>query len=240
MSDDNAFAPGSDFDRGSNDYDSEPAEPEIRSILDRSWLIARSNGAVLLSAFVVLFVIQLAAGGVGAALGVWGAIDPDMYWTSTGISVGVGFVLGFFITFLQLGFYRIVLHIDRAEAADVGMLVGETDKYAQAAIAFVIIYFSVQIGSLLCIIPGWIVAFLTSFTYIAMVDEDLDAFEALQRSVDITTKNAGLWFGMVLVYIAVTLGMLCLTLGLTLPVLMIAAPVVQVVTWRAMKAAEQY
>ncbi|MCB9676873.1 MAG: hypothetical protein H6737_17290 [Alphaproteobacteria bacterium] len=239
MSDDNAFAPGSDFDRGAQlDYDATPAPLDLMPILERSWMVAKANMSVLLPAFAVLFIVQMAAVGVSISMGVWGAIDESMYWPTTGFNLIFGFFFGFVVTFLNLGYIRILLHLDRAEEADAGMLIGEGGKFAQAAIAFVIIYLGLQIGNLMCVLPGLAVAYLTSFTYIAMVDEDLDAFEALQRSMNVCIEQAGILIVLLLVYIAATFGAFCLTAGLGLPLLMAAVPLVQVVTWRAIKAIE--
>ncbi|MEZ4315851.1 MAG: hypothetical protein R3F61_00030 [Myxococcota bacterium] len=236
MSDDNAFAPGSDFDRSQLDYDATPAAPDVMPILERSWMIAKANLGVLMPAFIVMFIVQMAAVGVAVSAAAWGTIEPDMYWPTTGFNLVFGFLFGFFVTFLNLGYVRILLRIDSAQEADAGMLVGETGKFLQAAIAFAIIYIGLQIGNLMCLVPGWIVAYVTSFTYVAMVDEDLDAMEALSRSASFTIDNVGLVAVLVLVYFAAVLAS-CLTAGLALPLVAAAVPLVQVVAWRAVKGA---
>lgn len=61
----------------------------------------------------------------------------------------------------------------------------------QVVLAALIVGFATTIGFFLLIIPGIIIAFLTSFTTVFLVDRNLGAIDAIRASFDFTRNNVG-------------------------------------------------
>lgn len=71
-------------------------------------------------------------------------------------------------------------------------------KLGDVVIASLLIGIATFVGFILCVLPGLLVMFLTSYTLYFLMDRDeLGAIDAIKASIDFTMKNAGnviLWF----------------------------------------------
>lgn len=115
-----------------------------------------------------------------------------------GLASGVIFVV---YQLLVAGLYRGALRVTDGQDFSVGQMFEGYDK-AQVLIASLIIAVGVAIGTVLCYLPGLIVAFLTSYTMLFIIDRQLSAWDAIKASYEFVTKNLG---GTLLYYVLAVL-----------------------------------
>lgn len=105
----------------------------------------------------------------------------------SGLAEGVFFV---FAQLLAAGLYRGALKVADGQGFSVGEMFQGYDK-AQVVIAALLIAIGTAIGTILCYIPGLIVGFLTFFTIMFVVDQQLSAVDAIKASYKLVTENLG-------------------------------------------------
>jgi uncharacterized membrane protein len=138
------------------------------------------------------------------------------------LGAGLGAALiSLFAQIMLAGIYRGALRLIDGEDFGLGQLF---EGYSKAQVIFASIFISVATGiaTILCYLPGVLIAFLTSFTLFFIVDQEMEAAEAIAASVKMVWHH----FGIVLVFFI--LGAICLALGFIALVvgLLVAAPVV--------------
>ena len=195
-------------------------------------------GQILLAVLIlvgVLIVIQIVGYFIGQAV----ACDPSVKFTDNGIETedcGGIFTVQNIVSWLfsliswvisliiGAGIVRAALDITEGRELEAGTVL-KPHKLTEVVIASVLIGIATFIGFILCIIPGILVAFFTSYTlYFLMDREDLGAVDAIKASFEFTKNNAGnviLWFLISLV--AWFVGALLCGIGLiiALPVILI-------------------
>jgi uncharacterized membrane protein len=119
------------------------------------------------------------------------------------------------------GIYRGALRVMDGEGFSLGQLF-EGYKKMQVVLAAIFIAVATGIATVLCFLPGILIAFLTSFTLFFIVDQQLEAAEAIAESVKMVWHNfwAVLLFG-ILAFICLVIGTIALLIGL-----LVAVPVV--------------
>jgi uncharacterized membrane protein len=103
----------------------------------------------------------------------------------TGLAEGIFFV---FAQLLAAGLYRGALRVTDGQDFKVGDMFQGYDK-AQVVIAALLIAIGTAIGTVLCYIPGLIVGFLTFFTIMFVVDQQMSAIDAIKASYKLVTEN---------------------------------------------------
>ncbi len=116
------------------------------------------------------------------------------------------------------------LELTRGGRLEVGSAFSGID-WGQVIIAALIIGAATFVGLVLCILPGLVVIFLTSYTLYFVVDHKLPAVDAIRASVSLVTRNLGplilFFLASVLAYIVGTCA--CLVgLLVAIPVVVIA------------------
>ena len=119
------------------------------------------------------------------------------------------------------GIYRGALRVMDGEGFSLGQLF---DGYSKMHVILASIFISVATGiaTVLCYLPGVLIAFLTSFTLFFIVDQEMEAAEAIAASVKMVWHNFGktlLFF--LLAAIVVLIGAILCGVGL-----LVAVPVV--------------
>jgi len=113
----------------------------------------------------------------------------------------------------------------RAEFAD---LFAGFNFFVPTLVASLIISLFVSLGTLLCLIPGLIVAAMFKFTYLFIVDKRMDFWPAMQASHAVVKNDyfGFTWF-LILAFLVNVLGFLCLIVGLlvTVPITFAAVTV---------------
>jgi uncharacterized membrane protein len=106
----------------------------------------------------------------------------------------------------------------RAEFSD---LFKGFDYFVPALVASLIIAVFVLCGTILCIIPGLVVAAMYKFTYLFIVDKRMDFWPAMQASHEIVKRDyVGFTLFLILMALVNLLGVLCCIVGIfvTIPV----------------------
>ena len=130
-------------------------------------------------------------------------------------------LLTLFAQIMLAGIYRGALRVMDGEGFSLGQLF---EGYNKMQVVFAAIFIAVATGiaTVLCFLPGILIAFLTSFTLFFIVDQQLEAAEAIAASVKMVWHNFGhvlLFF--ILAAICVVIGFIALIVGL-----LVAVPVV--------------
>ena len=122
---------------------------------------------------------------------------------------------------LLAGIYRGATLVADGEDFSLGQLLEGFSK-THVILASIFISIATGIATVLCFLPGLLIAFLTSFTLFFIVDQQLEAAEAIAESVKMVWHN----FGKVLLFailaaIVLAIGFIVLIVGL-----LVAVPVV--------------
>jgi uncharacterized membrane protein len=136
-----------------------------------------------------------------------------------------GLVVSLVTQALGAGLIKNALNIVDGKPASVGEI-GRWATNGQVLTAALIIAVATFVGTLLCYIPGLIVAFLLNWTMFFVVDQDMKAVDAVKASVNFVTSHLGdtIVFWLLGVVTIIVGAILCLVgLLVAVPVLLIAA-----------------
>ena len=124
-------------------------------------------------------------------------------------------LIGFVISgAIYVGINRAILGILAGKVPDIGMMFGSFDRFAQALLMTIIVTVVVGFGTVLCIVPGIIIAIMWMFGSVILADTQLDFWPALQASVALTEGYRWQLFLLMLANILVIiLGLLVLCVG---------------------------
>lgn len=138
---------------------------------------------------------------------------------------GIQMIVMFLYSYLvQAGFTRAGLAITRGEQIEAKTLLS-SDKLAQVLLGGVVMAIGTAIGSMLCIIPGLIIAFFGQFFVFFVIDRNMGGIDAIKASFGFVNKNLGTLIGLFLAEIlAIFVGALICGIGLivAVPVVIIA------------------
>jgi uncharacterized membrane protein len=203
-------------------YDDGPGRYRPRAALSYGWEKFADSPATLMVPMIVVFVGLVVAGLALQLVLVWVPLGSG----ATGGLLLAGVLTGVMFLVYQLlaaGLYRGALRVVDGRPFGIGELVEGWDK-TQVAIAGVLTAVAVGVGTVLCVVPGLVVAFLTQFTLLFVVDRGLSAVHALRASVRLVAGHPGATLVFYLLGAAVTLlGALLCGVGLlvTVPVVLI-------------------
>jgi uncharacterized membrane protein len=120
---------------------------------------------------------------------------------------------------LQVGFHLHIMKRMYNKRSDIGDLFKGFDYFVPAFVAALLIGIFVFVGSLLCIIPGLVVAAVCKFTYLFILDKRMDFWPAIEASHNVTKND---YFGFTIFLLALAginvLGFLCCIVGLLVTV----------------------
>ena len=148
---------------------------------------------------------------------------------------GPNFLLRLFVTalitglvtvawsFAAAGLYKGALAVVDGKQFSAGQMFEGWDK-GQVAIAAILIGIATAIGSFLCYVPGLIVGFLMMFTLLFIVDQQMQAIDAIKASIKLVTDNLGqtiVWALLAIVVYIVGLVVCCVGLLVAIPIILI-------------------
>ena len=205
------------------------------------WNKFTQNLGQILVAVVILVAILIAIQLLGFFIGRAAACDPKVEFTENGIQTedcGGIFTAQNIVSWLfslvawivsmiiGAGLVRGALDITEGRQLDPGTLL-RPNKLGEVIIASLVVGVLTFVGFILCVIPGILVAFFTSYTlYFLMDRQELGAMDAIRASFDFTRNNAAnviLWF--LLSLVAWFVGALLCGIGL-----IVAVPVILIGT----------
>ena len=176
------------------------------------WNKFTANVGQILLAVVILVGVIIVLQVIGYLIGQAVACDPKVEFTDNGIKTedcGGVFVAQNIVSWLfsliswvismiiGAGIVRAALDITEGRQLEASTIL-KPHKLGDVIIASVVIGVATFIGFILCVIPGLLVAFFTSYTlYFLMDRQEMKAMDAIRASFDFTKNNAGnviLWF----------------------------------------------
>lgn len=172
------------------------------------WGTLRDNLVPLLAITAVYVLVELLVGGVGTGLETAAGAGPAAIFVVEGVlSLVVSAPLG-------AGLWYAYLETTRGTEPEVGDLLDGYDRFADIVLATVIVAVAVGIGLLLLIIPGIYIAIRLAFAPLLVMDEDLDAWEAVKESGDRTAGESLSLLGLLAASVVIVLvGLMLLFVG---------------------------
>lgn len=194
-----------------------PAAPgsggySVGNAFSYGWNKFTQNLGQILLAIVVLVAILIAIQLVGFFIGRAVACDPEVTFTDNGIKTedcGGIFIAQNIVSWLfsliawvvsmiiGAGIVRGALDITEGRQLEASTLL-KPNKLGEVIIASLITGILTFVGFILCVIPGFLVMFFTSYTlYFLMDRREMGAVDAIKASFEFTKNNAGnviLWF----------------------------------------------
>ncbi len=167
--------------------------------------------------------------GVKAQPGRWIGAGWDMVKADIGIYVLLALVFSLLSGMvpiiiqgpLMVGFHIFCIKKILNRPAEFADLFKGFNFFVPALVASLVISLFVTVGTLLCIIPGLVVAAMYKFTYLFIVDKRMDFWPAMQASHAVV-KNDYFGFTMFLLLMALVnlLGLICCIVGVfvTIPI----------------------
>jgi uncharacterized membrane protein len=190
-------------------------------------------GAVALPIAVGFLITGLPAGIVYAGVMVVmqtmaSEIDPDFIGLVSSAGMGlVGLLFWLVGAYMAGGFITLALKAARGQPTAFGDLFSGGRYLGRFLVAGIVGGIAVSIGLVLCLVPGYIVAYGLSLAGFLMVDQDLSGVDALKRSWELTKGHKVNIFIFHLIGIAVAIaGELACLIGLylvSLPMTLIGA-----------------
>jgi uncharacterized membrane protein len=202
--------------------DGGPGSYRPRAALSYGWEKFADSPATLMVPMIVVFV-GLVVAGLGLEILL---VHVPLGSGATGglLVTGVFSALMFLVyQLLAAGLYRGALRVVDGGSFAIGELFSGWDK-TQVVVASLLTAGAVGVGTILCVVPGLVIAFLTQFSLLFVVDRGLPAVDAIRASVTLVTGNLGSTAVFYLLSAAVTaLGALLCGVGLlvTVPVVLI-------------------
>jgi len=117
---------------------------------------------------------------------------------------------------LMAGFHIACIRKMMSGKTEVGDLFKAFNRFGPTLLACLVVTVFTFLGSLLCLIPGFVVAAMYMFTYLFIVDKKLDFWPAMQASHELVKKD---YFGFTLFFVALILINVCGILACFLGVL---------------------
>ncbi len=153
--------------------------------------------------------------GIGLVVAGVVALASHLTHTHSGLAL-VGLGLGAFVaTPLKWGFYTLCLDAARGGRVDAANLIRVQDNYREIVIAGVICTLLVVAGLILLVLPGIFVYTRLQFVPYLVVEEKLDAVDAIRESFRLTRGLEGTILGIIVAgLLASGLGLAMLGLGL--------------------------
>jgi hypothetical protein len=162
------------------------AEYSVGNAWKYGWDKTIANIGQVLIAVLVLFAVQI-------VFGVGGRLISDSIIVSWFFSL-ISWIISMIIA---AGIVRFALDVTEGKQLNAATLL-TPHKLGDVIVASVLIGIATFIGFILCVIPGLLVMFFTSYTLYFLMDKpELGAIDAMKASFEFTKSNAGnviLWF----------------------------------------------
>lgn len=226
-----AYPPPPQDPNGGYAAPSGPAPFSVGAAFNYGWSKFMANaGPILLVVAVAIaatFVVQMIGNAVTAGMSTV-AIDPNtgqvrvvggtMALIVSGLFGLVSYVVAMVVS---MGLIRAALDITHGRPISIGS-VFRFENLVPFLIAQILVGLMVFVGSLLCVLPGLVLAFFTQFTSYFVLDKNMTAMEAIKASFAMVNANVGSLIGLfLLALVAIIVGALLCGLGL-----LVAYPVV--------------
>ncbi len=126
---------------------------------------------------------------------------------------------------IYVGINRAILGMLAGKQPEIGMMFNGFDRFGQAFLAHLVIAIGVTAGFILFIVPGIILTIMWMFVSLVLAETELDFWESMKVSADLTAGYRWQLFGLLLACIVVAIaGLLvcCVGIFVAQPVIMTA------------------
>lgn len=157
----------------------------------------KSNAGTWVVAVLIVAVITLVLYGIVNVFGLSSLRHSMVMPTSPGVPpvmpnpfammplfIGVGLVGLVINSLLGAGLFRMATKQIRGESISISDLFDFGDVAAQAIIASIVLAIIIEIGFMLCVLPGLVLSGLFMFTFPLIVDKKMSAIEAISASMN--------------------------------------------------------
>jgi uncharacterized membrane protein len=200
----------------------------VNDIVSESWRAVKKNvwilAAVVLCYYLVVFVVStLFSGSIGLAAmaGSRGGLPNVAVLVPYSLMMLTIFVIS---AVFYTGYYKMALMAADGEEVSLAAFAVSARKILNTLLASLLCLVLLIVGTLLCIIPGMIVAVRLQFFYFFIVDKDCGAVEALKKSWEATKgETLTMLLFLIVFYLLILLGVICCGVGVlvTMPMVMI-------------------
>jgi uncharacterized membrane protein len=156
---------------------------EVGDVLSKGWEDFKGNAVNLI---LVLLAGMGVIIGVNIVVNILSAVVRDSQMLVMVVAL-IGGVAGLIVnTLIQLGWLSVYLKVVRGKEFSVGDVFSQSDKLVPAIIASLLIGLGVIVGMILLVVPGIIIALMTSMTLYFIVDQNMGAMDAIKASIAAT------------------------------------------------------
>ncbi len=192
--------------------------PPIDRLLSEGWELFKDRMGICIGVFALATLLNLVAQIPELYVNFFVKQRPMAPQTQALLSVGmliVTFIRVAFSVWLNIGLHQFALRIVRGQSAEVGDLFEGGRYFWRALLCLIVTGLAVLAGTLLCIVPGIIVALIYWPVLFVLVDRDLPGLESLQQSSKTMSGNKTALFGLLLVTFLINImGILALGVGM--------------------------
>lgn len=183
---------GSGFTAGGGAGGSSPGSVDLGQAFSFGWEAFKANAQPLVLGTLLLLVAVVVVGGLwffvsGLLLGRGGAGGGLVGLVL--LTVGsLAFVIGAVI--VQAATIRVGLKLVDGQSIELGDLTS-TDRLGPILVTSLLIGVGTMVGVLLCVLPGIVFGFATSFALFYVIDQRSEPVEAIRASIDLFRENLG-------------------------------------------------
>ncbi len=188
----------------------EPQKIDIGDVLNTGWAVFKAEMGLSIGIVIVAYLVMQAASIPQQMLNVMGSVMEGQRNQEAALLFQLGSVLCLPITmagqiFISIGQSHALLKLVRGENASVGDIFGGGRFFWRNLGAAILFGLMVGAGTLLCIVPGIIVALMFwPFTFV-LIDEDLPGIDCLWRAQKLTEGNRLSYFVVALACMGITI-----------------------------------
>ncbi|MCB9672698.1 MAG: hypothetical protein H6734_24690 [Alphaproteobacteria bacterium] len=215
-----------------------PVPLDHGAVWSRALELVTGNLAELAPAAALLFMLVLMSSGVGAAMGVLQASDPDMEMVATGVNAGMSLLQALVALVVQLGLTRMFLSLNRGEEAGSAQIFEQPEQIPRALLAGLLLSVGVLVGLCLGILPAIFVLYLSMLVFVLLVDTDLAILELFKRSSELLAVDQTFTFLQFIAMGLVGMAISCGSCGFASPLWTVFSASITVVLYDALRANE--
>jgi hypothetical protein len=194
---------------------------DVGEVIDYAWRVWRDNLGLLVGAFVVITVINMA---VSVPFSLLQSSLENQGEMEAALGVGlIGNIIGNVVSiFLGIGFAQLCLRLARGERAEFAQIFGGGPRFLPVLGVSILLGIAIFVGAMACIVPGILLALMLWPAYYLVVDDKAGVIESFSVASNLTKNNWGAAFLLWLVSFAISLlGLMALCIGI-----IFAAPLV--------------
>lgn len=106
---------------------------------------------------------------------------------------------------MMLGLYKMILSAIRRQPVEFGDLFSGFKQFLPGFLAYLVITIFTSVGMIFCIIPGILISILYAPTYLFILDDNLDFWNAMEASRKMVMNNFGQWLVLSLILFLINL-----------------------------------